>query len=170
MAYDTSTRRKVRTHYVQGLVLTTAASKVGVPYNTARNWKRQAADEGDDWDIARAANRMTRGGVEEMVAEVLPRLALQFMATMDALEKDKHLKSADRSKAMNQLMDAYTKAVAASTRGAPNTNRLATAMDVVRWMGKMVKARLPKMHAPFVNLCEELGSDILREFGAGGGQ
>lgn len=167
MAYDTSTRRKVRMHYVQGLVLTTAAAKAGVPYNTARNWKRQAGEEGDDWDIARAANRMTRGGVEEMVAEVLPHLALRFMATMQALENDKHLKSADQARAMNQLMDGYTKAVAASTRGAPNTNRLATAMEVIRWMGLQMKRRLPKMHAAYVNLAEDLGPDIAREFGGG---
>lgn len=166
MAYDTATRKKLRAHYVQGLALTTAATRAGVPYNTARNWKRQDGEAGDDWDIARGANRLTKSGVEEMVGQVLAKVALQFVATLDALESDKHIKAVDRSKIMVQLMDGYSKAVAASTRGSPNSNRLAVAMDVIKFLTDRISHQAPKLRPQFVALCEALGPDLMREFGS----
>jgi uncharacterized protein YjcR len=58
MAYDQSTRQKVRAKYVGGLPLNTAAQACGVPYNTARNWKRQDVDAGDDWDTSKTARTL----------------------------------------------------------------------------------------------------------------
>lgn len=167
MAHDTATRKKVRANYVQGMALTSAATAAHVPYNTARTWKRQAAEEGDDWDVARAARRMTKSGVEEMISQVLPELAEQFLATSTALKNDKKLKSVDRGKIVVQLMDGYAKAIAASSRGSPNGNRLATALDVIKVLTDLFTQHHPKLRQPFVNAVEQLGPELMRAFSSG---
>jgi len=167
LAYDTATRKKVRAAYVQGLALKAAADKVGVPYNTARNWKRQDGEAGDDWDIARNARRMTKSGVEEMANQVLGELAEQFVATLDALKNDTTLKAEARARIMVQLMDGYNKAIAAATRAMPNANRLAVAMDVIKHLTDLFAARFPKLRPQFVAAIEQLGDELLREFGTG---
>ena len=169
MAYDTATRKQVRAAYVQGLALTAAAAKVDVPYNTVRNWKRQDAANGDDWDLARNAGRMTKSGVEEMANQVLGELALQFVATLDALKADKQMKADVRGRLMVALMDGYAKAIAASTRAMPNANRLATAMDVIKHLTDLFAVRFPKLRVAFVDAIEQLGDELLREFGGSGG-
>lgn len=168
MAYDTNTRNKVRAKYVQGLPLTSAADAIGVPYNTVRNWKREAAAGGDDWDIARSARRMTKSGVEEMANQVLGELAEQFVATLNAIKADKEMKAEVRARIMVQLMDGYNKAIAAATRAMPNANRLAVAMDVIKHLTDLFTQRFPKLREPFVHAVEQLGDDLVREFGNGG--
>lgn len=167
MAYDTATRKKVRAAYVQGLALKAAADKVGVPYNTVRNWKRQEAEAGDDWDVARNARRLTKSGVEEMANQVLSELAEQFVATLDALKADKAMKAEPRARIMVQLMDGYNKAIAAATRAMPNANRLAVAMDVIKHLTDLFAQRFPKLRPQFVAAIEQLGDELLREFGSG---
>ena len=66
MAHDTTTRQRLRAKYVQGLNLKAASLACKVPYGTARAWKRQAEEDGDNWDLARQARRMTKGGVAEI--------------------------------------------------------------------------------------------------------
>lgn len=174
MAHDRTKRTKVRTSYVQGLPLTSAAEVNHVPYNTARAWKRADAAIGHDWDLLRNARRMSKSGVEEMANEVLGELAEQFLATIRALKADAELKTAAklgpeaRARIMVQLMDGYNKAISASTRALPNANRLAVAMDVIRFLTQVLSDRFPKLRAGFVDAVEQLGDDLVREFGAGG--
>lgn len=168
MAYDTATRNKVRAKYVQGMALTAAAEAVGVPYNTVRNWKRQDGENGDDWDIARNARRMTKSGVEEMANQVLSELADQFVATLKALKEDKQLKAEARARIMVQLMDGYNKAVGASARAMPNANRLAVVMDAIKFLTDTFASRFPKLRPQFVSAVEQIGDDLVREFGSTG--
>jgi len=168
MAYDRSVRNKVRASYVQIGVLTSAAQLHDVPYNTARTWKRQDADAGHDWDIQRQAHHMSKSGVESMVNAVLGKLAEQFLATLAALEKDEHMKPDVRAKILVQLMDGYGKAISSSSRATPNSNRLATAMDVIRYLTSVFTDKAPKLRTEFVNAVELLGDDLVREFGGNG--
>lgn len=168
MAYDRSTRNKVRAKYVQGLPLATAADACKVPYNTARNWKRQDAEDGNDWDITRNARRMTKSGVEEMANEVLGELAEQFLATLDAVKKDPKMPADKRADIMVRLMDGYNKAIGAASRAMPNANRLAVAMDVVKFLNAFIANRFPKLREQFIEVSEAAADDFVREFGAGG--
>lgn len=167
MAYDTATRKKVRAHYVQGKALTVAAELAGVPYNTCRTWKRQAAEAGDDWDTARTAQRMTKSGLQQMANEVLGEVALQFTTTLEALKQDQKMEAEKRARILVQLMDGYNKAIGAAARAAPEANRLATAMDVIKHLTDLFAKHHPKLRAPFVAAVEQLGDELLREFGAG---
>lgn len=167
MAYDKSTRTKLRAKYVQGLALATAAAACRVPYNTARNWKREDAARGDDWEIARHAQRMTKSGVEEMANEVLGELATQFLATLEAVKNDKVMSAADKADILVRLMDGYNKAISAASRAMPNANRLATAMDVLKFFTSIVSEKHPKFRAQFLAIVEDSGEAFAREFGSG---
>lgn len=166
MAYDQATRNRVRAKFVQGMALASAAEVCGVPYNTSRNWKRQDAEAGHDWDVARNARRMTKSGVAEMANRVLEDLAEQFITTIDALKKDKKLNAESRARILVQLMDGYNKAISASTRAMPNANRLAVAMDVVRFLTAHIADKHPKLRAAFLEVVEGSGNDLVREFGS----
>jgi uncharacterized protein YjcR len=168
MAYDRSTRNKVRAKYVQGLPLATAAEACKVPYNTARNWKRQDAEDGNDWDITRNARRMTKSGIEEMANEVLGSLAEQFLATLEEVKKDPKMPAAQRADIMVRLMDGYNKAIGAASRAMPNANRLAVAMDVFKFLSTFIAARYPKLRESFIEVMEASADDLTREFGSGG--
>ena len=165
MAYDDTTKHKVRAKYVNGLPLDTAAKSCKVPYNTARNWKRAAKEAGEDWDLMRTARRMTSSGAEELTNQVLGELAEQFLATIQMLKADKAMSAAQRAQILMQLGDSYSKAMAAASRAAPNTNRLATVMDAQRFMAEQVKKLAPKFHTEFLRVLEASGSDLVREFG-----
>ncbi|WP_431511627.1 DUF1804 family protein [Variovorax sp. DAIF25] len=167
MAYDKSTRNKVRAKYIQGAPLATAAAAHKVPYNTARNWKRVDAEAGNDWDIAKNARRMTKSGVEEMANEVLGELAEQFLATLEAVKNDPNMKAADRADILVRLMDGYNKAISAASRAMPNANRLAVAMDVMKFFNAFIAERFPKMRSQFLEATEAAGDALVREFGSG---
>jgi hypothetical protein len=167
MAYDRNIRSKVRAKYVQGMPLSTAAEACKVPYNTARNWKRQEAEDGNDWDVARNARRMSRSGLEEMANEVLGELAEQFLATLNAVKADPKMPAEKRSEILVRLMDGYNKAISAASRAMPNANRLGVAMDVVKFFTAYVAQHHPKQREKFIEIVESAGEALVREFGAG---
>lgn len=170
MAHSDQLKAKVRAAYIQGGVLSTAAALHGVPYATARAWKRKASEAGHDWDIARNARRMTKSGLESMANEVLEGLAEQFTATITALKTDKEMKPSPRGQLLVQLMDGYSKAIAAATRAMPSSNRLAIAMDVIRFLTMRFGERFPKLREAFVQAVEQLGDDLVAEFGTSAGR
>lgn len=167
MAYDQTTRGKVRAKYLQGMPLASAAEVCKVPYNTARNWKRQAGDAGDDWDLAKNARRMSKGGMEEMANEVLGGLAEQFLATIEAIKADPKMAADKRADILVKLMDGYNKAISAASRAMPNGNRLAVAMDVLKFLTVFIGKNAPKLQKQFIELAEAAGPDLVREFGSG---
>jgi len=167
MAYDKSTRSKLKAKYVQGMPLSTAAEACRVPYNTARNWKRTDADKGDDWEIARNARRMTKSGVEEMANEVLGELATQFMSTLQLMKDDKKMPADKKADILVRLMDGYNKAISAASRAMPNANRLAVAMDVMKFLNAFIGQHHPKFRSQFLEITEASGEDFVREFGGG---
>jgi hypothetical protein len=168
VAHADDVKRKVRANYVQGLPLKAASETEGVSYNTARNWKRDAVAAGDDWDVERTARRLTASSREEMAHQVMPQLTRMFAALMKKLEDSKDIEPALQAKLLLQITDGYAKAAAASERLAPGSNRLATAMDVIRFVTDLVANHLPKMHPAFFELVRTHGEDIAREFGGSG--
>lgn len=157
MAYDQSTRNKVRAKYVQGLPLASAAEVCKVPYNTVRNWKRQAADDGDDWDVARNAKRLTQGSVQDLTGQILLDLAEQFEATIKAMREAKDLQPQAKADMLLKLSDGYVKTMAAAARGNPKLDRLSTGMEVLRELDAFVGDKYPKLRAQFLDVVEAFG-------------
>lgn len=167
MAHPHELRRKVRASYVQGLPLTTAAAVNGAVYQTVRGWKRQAAQDGDDWDIARNARRLSSSSAEAFANEVLDGLSQEFVATLAAIKGDAELSSTARTQMLVQLGDAYSKALAASSRAMPNANRLMVAMEVIKFLTGYIAKAAPDIRERFIDLVEGAGNEIAREFGSG---
>jgi Protein of unknown function (DUF1804) len=166
VAYDQSTRNKVRAKYVQGQPLASAATAHKVPYNTARNWKRQATDAGDDWDIARNAKRMTQGSMADMTGQILLDLAEQFEATIKAMREAKDLQPMAKTDMLLKLSDGYVKTMAAAGRGNPKLNRLSVAMDVLKELDAFIADKHPKMRMHFLDVAEGFGPVLAARFSA----
>lgn len=166
MAHSPEKRAEVRANYIyKSMAMPQAAEMAGIPLGTARAWKKADELAGKDWDVQRNARRMTGGGVAAMANEVLEELAVQFQATLKALKEDEKLKASERSRIMVQLMDGYAKAISASSRAMPNANRLAVAMDVVRWITTLLGQHAPEMREHFLAIIEGAGDAMVREFG-----
>ena len=166
MAHSPETRDKVRRAYVfDRLSLEVAAMKCGVSYGTASRWKSQAADAGDDWEKAQAAQLMAGGSIEDIGRQMLAGLVTQYQASMDELNRDANINPALKVQLLSSLADAFNKTVAASKRILPETSELATAMDVVQKLAAFVQQRYPKHAQAFAELLEPFGDELARTYG-----
>lgn len=165
MAYDNATKAKVRASFIKGMALDAAATTVGVPYNTARNWKRKAADEGDDWEVARRANQLSSGTVGDVMQQVMDSLAQQFAATLTALEEQPNMVPMDKANILLKLSDAFVKTMAAAARGNPKLDRLAVAMEVVQLLAAFIAEEFPDLRKRFIDVAQAFGPEIVRHFG-----
>jgi len=166
MAHGEEKIRAVRASYVfDQLGLEIAAMKHGIPEATARRWKRDAKQAGDDWDKARSAQMIAGGGIEDVVRQTLAVVVQQVQATVEAIQANPDMPPADKVQALASLADAYNKLMAASKRLMPETDKLAVAMDVVKRMAEFVAKRKPALAHEFVELMEPFGDEIARVYG-----
>ena len=164
MAHDQNTRNQVRAKYVQGMPLTTAADAVGVSYQTVRNWKRAAKANGDDWDIGRSANRMSRGSVDDMTAQVVEEMTVQFLATLEEVKTNKDLAPAVKADILARLSDSFIKVVNAAGRSNPKLATLSICMDVLRDLSQFIQAKHPKQHGIFIDILEQFGQEVAKKY------
>lgn len=166
MAHGEEKIRAVRASYVfDQLGLEIAAMKHGIPEATARRWKRDAKQAGDDWDKARSAQMIAGGGIEDVVRQTLAVVVVQVQATVEAIQANPDMPPADKVQALASLADAYNKLMAASKRLMPETDKLAVAMDVVKRMAEFVAKKKPALAHEFVELMEPFGDEIARVYG-----
>jgi len=165
MAHDQKTRNQVRAKYIQGLPLATAAETCQVAYQTARNWKRAAKENGDDWDHARAARRLSKGSIEELTNQVLEELTTQFMATFEAMKADPTMDAVKKSDILARLSDSYVKTVNAAGRANPALNELSRTMDVLKDLSEFIADRFSKHRAAFLEILEAYGQEVARKHG-----
>lgn len=161
MAHDPKTRSKVRASYVQGHSLPEASAEHGVPYQTARNWMRADKAAGNDWDIARHARRMTRGGQASLTHEVLEALAEQFSLTLTQLKTAPDIDPMKRTELLLRLSDAYSKTMSAAARGNPKLDALSVAMDVLRELGAFIGEYFPDLRERMVEVMDAFGPHIV---------
>lgn len=166
MAHAQETRDGVRRAYVfDRQTLEMAAAMYGVSYGTARRWKQQAQEGGDDWDRAQTAQLMAGGGLEDIARQVLSGLVIQFQATMEAVQSDEKIGPATKVQLLASLADAYNKTVAASKRVLPETSSLATAMQVIQRLAEFIRQHYPKHGPAFAEILEPFGEVIAKELG-----
>lgn len=161
MAHPQNVRDKVRRAYVMDrLSLEIAAIKSGVSAGTARRWKDQALEAGDDWDKAQTAQLMAGGGIEEITRQMLAGLLQQYQATMESIETSTELAPINKVKMLASLADAYNKTISASKRILPETNELAVAMGVVQRFAAYVKEHRPELVTAFADLLVPFGDEL----------
>ncbi|MDB5802279.1 MAG: hypothetical protein JWL63_3218 [Rhodocyclales bacterium] len=165
MAHSDDTRRAVRAAYIfNQLSLEVAAIKVGVPVATARRWKSEAKEAGDDWDRARSAQMIAGGGMEDIVRQTLAVVVQQVQATVDAIQSNETMSPQDKVKALASLADAYNKLMAVSRRMMPETDKLAVAMDVMKRLLEFTRTRHPKHASAMVELLEPFGDELTKAY------
>lgn len=166
MAYGQDVRDKVRRAYVfDRLSLEIAAAKHAVAYSTARRWKDDAKEQGDDWDKAQAAQLLAGGGIEGAARQMLAGMITQYQATMDELDRNADIKPGEKVSMLASLADAYNKTINASKRVLPETNELAIAMGVVTRLASFIKDRHPKNVAAFAEMLGEFGEELATAYG-----
>lgn len=156
MAHPHENKETVRRKYIfEQLSLEMAAMCVGVPVATARKWKSDARDSGDDWDKLRAAHIMAGDGVENLAQTILMGFLIQYQSTIEQITLDGTMKASDKVDALAKLADAYNKVIAANRRAMPETDRLAVAMETMMSFGDFVKEYYPDSAVVFVELLEK---------------
>lgn len=165
MAHAPETRQSVRRAYVYDrLPLEAAAEREAVSYATARNWKRKAKEEGDDWDRARAASRMASGGLGDLTTRVLEEFALLFQVTMEEIGSGE-FDGIQKAEAMSRLADAYTKTVKAAGGGDSSIGKLAVAMEILERLVAFVQRHYPQHAGALLEVLEPFGEELNQAYG-----
>jgi hypothetical protein len=140
MAYPDESRARLRALYIEGLPLAGAATSLAVPYETARDWKARAKKQGDDWDTARAAFRVSEQGIEDLNRQLVEDFARQVITTTREIEQSQ-IVAADKARLLSSLADAYAKFSRAFARINPAYSGLSVAMDTLKTLTDYLSAR-----------------------------
>lgn len=163
MAHDVNTKTELRRLYLfERLSLEVAAAQAGVSLPTARRWKQQAAEFGDDWDKLRAAHTLAGTDLEDVARQLLTDLVLQFKATMEALQVAE-IGAAERVQLLTSLSDSYNKAISANKKLMPETSKLAVALQVVEMLAAYLKQHKPDLLMDFMQILEPFGKTLEKE-------
>ncbi|MBF0182467.1 MAG: DUF1804 family protein [Magnetococcales bacterium] len=164
MAYTTATRHRLRAVFVAGTSLEDAATQTGVPISTARRWRNQARNEGDDWDRVRAASQMSGSGREELVRDILAQFLLSQQTAMQELASAE-IPAEDRVRLLTSLSDAFNKTMSALAKTSPNLDRLGVANEVLSLLAGFVAHHFPEHGPALVAVMEPFGAELARHYG-----
>lgn len=165
MAHDEKVRALVRRYYVfDRFTLEQSAQKAEVSFGTARRWKAQALNKGDDWDKARDVHIMAGGEVNMISQGLLAGFILQYRTTMDELQQNTELSSKDKVMLLAALADSFTKMTAASKRILPEVSELAVAMRTVELFGEYIHQHHSALMEPFIEALSGFGQTLNEEF------
>jgi hypothetical protein len=162
MAHEPERKVELRRWYLSGLTMQTAAERAGVPIDTARRWKREAKDGGDDWDRQRGAALLANGSADEVLSRVLAVTISQAETTLEALGSDATIDAMARVQATVSLADSLNKMVAASRRLMPETDALAVRLDTLKRLAEFCREKYPKAAAVLVEVLEAFGAEVAR--------
>lgn len=159
MAKPPALRVKLRKHYAfDRLSLEQAAKLSGVTYSTAKRWKDQAAEQGDDWDKLRSASTLSGGDVEQLSQQILTEMLVQFNAVLDLIKADVEMDAVKRVDLLSSLMDNIHKSMSAMRKFMPEANSLAIGMLVLRGLAEFIQERYPQHASVFVEILEPFGA------------
>ncbi|MDX2350640.1 MAG: DUF1804 family protein [Porticoccus sp.] len=165
MAYSDKLKAEVRSSFIRGESLAAVADRHEVLYDTARSWKRKAAAEGDDWDTARAASRISAGGIKTLTTEVIEDFVYLFQTTITEIKKAEDIGPLKKAEAISRLSDAFQKTVKAAGASNPELSRLAIAMDVLQRQAKFIQRHYPEQKELFLAILEPFGRELSRVYG-----
>ncbi|KGT95313.1 DNA-binding protein [Erwinia typographi] len=161
MAHPRETREALRRAYIfSNQALELLAAQQGVSFSTAMRWKKLSADEGDSWDTLRAANQLASGAPEDVSRAILAGLMVQVQTTLEKLNGAEDIQAQERVQLLSSLSDAYTKAIAASKKVLPETDRVATAISTVKALSQFIQSHYPQHLAAFVEIIEAFTPEL----------
>lgn len=166
MAHPKSKRMALRSAYCfKAQPLEQAAAVLGISVGTARRWKADALSaEGDDWDKVRAASNLAGEGMEAVTRQMLSDYVIQHKSLMEQIAVSE-LPPAARVEALSSLADSFAKTIAASKRVLPETDQLATAIEIITMLTHFTRDSFPQ-HAPAIlELLEPFGVAVAKRYG-----
>ncbi len=133
MAHPKETQVALRAAYIGGLGLEIAAAKFGVGTATARRWKADAKETGDDWDKFQSASLMVAGGgLEQAMRRVAAAVLMRVEATLEQLQNATDIDPLEAAKALGGMADSMAKAQASMRRLMPESDQLAIETGAVK--------------------------------------
>lgn len=161
MAHDDQIRRKARQLYVhERKLLPMIALEIGVPERTIRRWKAEAAEKGDQWDVARAASSIASEGLDGFLTEAVENFVTMYRATLDDLKNTPDIPVAEKVKLFASLADSFNKIVSAAGRIAPKISELGVAMNVIKLLGEFISREHPDVAPALVEVLEPFGDHL----------
>ncbi len=165
MAYTPEIISAVRSGYVyEALNREQLSERFNVPVSTIARWKKDALKNGDDWDRARAAARLSGQGMEAVTAAVLEDFVLMFQSTLASVKENTEIKPLERAEVISRLADAYTKTMNSAAKGSSKINKLAVAMEVLQMMVKYIQTERPDLVEHFSDVLTGFGEKLAGEF------
>lgn len=163
MAHASEKRSLLRGLYVhQRMAMDAASLKAGVPRSTANRWKAEAKAAGDDWDAVRTAVALGDGNFEALGKKLLEDYLVQHQATMDMLREDKKLSARERAETLASMSDSFNKTMASFKRLAPEVNKQAIQLDVLRMMAAFAQRKMPQHVPALLDLLEPFGEELAK--------
>lgn len=166
MARNKEAFSEVRKAYVfERLDLTIAAAKHAVPYATATRWKKKAKVDGDCWDKARTALRLSSGGLGDLSIQVLEDFTFQYQSLMEEIKQAVDMKPQDKVDIMTKLADSFVKISAAVGKSNPQVAAVAEAIKVIDLLRQFIEEHFPQHANAFVEILTPFGDEIGRHYG-----
>lgn len=133
MAHPKETQNKLRGAYIGGMPLDLAAIQAGIGAATARRWKSDALEKGDDWDkFQRASLIVAGGGFDAAMGRVAASVILRAESILESLGADAEADPIEAAKAIASLADSLGKAKAAMRALMPQTDQLSIETSAVK--------------------------------------
>ncbi|WP_366557357.1 DUF1804 family protein [Pantoea rodasii] len=123
-------------------------------------WKKVSADEGDSWDTLRTANQLASGAPEDIARAILNGLMGQFQSALEKVSSADDLPARERVQLLSSLSDAYTKAISASKKLLPETDRVATAISIMTALSQFIQTRYPTHLPAFVEIIDAFTPEL----------
>ncbi|MEC8325873.1 MAG: DUF1804 family protein [Pseudomonadota bacterium] len=165
MAHSADVKNAVRHSYVvELLALSVAAVKHNIANGTARRWKFEAKEQGDDWDLARTASRRAAGSVGEFTNDFIEEFTIQVNETFNLLKSEEGagLPLPERTKILNSLTDMMSKVMKVSG-GSKRVDKLTTAAEVLKLLAKYISTNHPDLTGDFVEVLTAFGPYLDKE-------
>lgn len=166
MAYSKEKTNQVRSAYVyEALNLTVIAGRFNVPKTTITRWKKTALENGDDWDKARAAARLSGQGAEAVTIAVLEDFVLLFQSTLADVKNSQDITPLEKAEVISRLSDAYTKTINAAAKGNPKLDKLSFAADILRDQVQFIQQKYPQHAQVMEQVLVPFGEEIGKRYG-----
>lgn len=164
MAHSQQTKDNVRRLYIEGMPLNGAAIASGVSYDTARDWKRIAKQNGDDWDTARSAYQISEQGVDDLMKTFVEQMMRQAVTTMREIESGS-LSAVEKVALQAQLSDAMSKHSKAMSRINPKLGALSISLDTLKTVAEYLSKHDKTALASFQEHLEGIGATLQARYG-----
>lgn len=154
-------RRKARSDFIKRrMTLATIATVHGISEATVGRWKKAAKENGDDWDLARAAHAIAGNGLEAVASSVIEDYFIQAQEVMNEI-KAGSLSPADKVDLLAKLADSTVKMASAAKRFAPMVSELGVAQDVLAKLLEFVRDEFPQHSAVMLEILEPFGEKLV---------